>query len=221
MSSVARSAAGAVTAVGLAAVVAPVAVTGAAVAAVARGAIPVVVGAEPAEVAACTMGGPRPGGGSGGAIPGGGAVFAGAGAGADDVAVADDCVEVEVKADEEVVSEIGFFLGEAWVLDGGFVDWVESDDFPRDMAAAAADVDFFLSDDLADPIGKTEGEGKGNAALVLPGVGLRETIFPILRDLGPPLIVLAGKVLTVMFFPHPAELGRADAISVSRMFAVA
>lgn len=101
------------------------------------------------------------------------------------------------------------------------MDWVESDDFPRDIAAAAADVDFFLSDDLADPIGKTEGEGKGKAALVLPGVGFSDTMFPILSDFGPPLIVLAGKVLTVMFFPHPAELGNADAASVSNVFASA
>lgn len=170
--------------------------------AVASGAIPVVVGAVPAEVAVCTIGGPSPGGGSGGAMPGGGA-------GLLDVDVAapvDDGVDTEANAEVDVVREIGFFLGEAWVLEGGFVDWVESDDFPRDIAVAV--VDFFLSD-LADPIGNTEGEGNGNAELL--ALGLRETMFPILSDLGPPLIVLAGRVLTVMFFPHPAELGRADA----------
>lgn len=93
------------------------------------------------------------------------------------------------------------------MLEGGFVDWAESDDLP--LAIVVADIDFFLSV-LAEPIGKTEGEGNGKAVLL--GIGLSETMFPILSDFGPPLTVLAGSVLTVMFLPHPAELGNADAI---------
>lgn len=73
--------------------------------AVASGAMPVVVGAAPAEVEVCTMGGPRPGGGREGAIPGGGAVLLVFGAGVVEGA--------EANADEEVMSEMGFFLGEA------------------------------------------------------------------------------------------------------------
>ena len=75
--------------------------------AVASGAIPVVVGAVPANVEAWTIGGPRPGGGREGVIPGGGAVLV-----AVDVVAGIDA-GAEDNADEEVVSEIGFFLGEA------------------------------------------------------------------------------------------------------------
>lgn len=97
--------------------------------------------------------------------------------------------------------EIGFFLGEGCALEGGLVDWVESEDLPRDMA-----VDFFFSV-RADPIGRTEGNGSGKAELLF----LSETMLPIFSDLVPLTGLLAGTVLTEMFLPHPAELGKADA----------
>jgi hypothetical protein len=132
-----------------------------------------------------------------GANPGGGAI-PGGGAGTDFVLV-------------EVDSEIGFFLGEACVL-GGFVLCVDSDDFPRAIAVDN-EIAFFFSLSLsvrADPMGKTDGEGGGNA-LLLP-FDLRETRLPILSVLGVGEALLRGTVLTEIFLPQPAEFGSADAI---------
>lgn len=131
-----------------------------------------------------------------GANPGGGAI-PGGGVGADFVFVTVD-------------NEMGFFLGEAWVL-GGFVLCVESVDFPRAIAVDN-EIVFFFSLSLsvrADPIGKTDGEGGGNALLLL--FDLSETRFPILSVLGVGEALLSGMVLTEMFLPHPAEFGSADA----------
>jgi hypothetical protein len=75
------------------------------------------------------------------------------------------------------------------------------------------DIVFFLSA-LAAPIGKIEGEGSGNAALLalaLGGFDLRETRFPILSGFVPLAALLAGTVLTEIFLPQPAELGSAEA----------
>jgi hypothetical protein len=130
-----------------------------------------------------------------GANPGGGAI-PGGGAGTDFVLV-------------EVDSEIGFFLGEACVL-GGFVLCVDSDDFPRAMAVDN-EIAFFFSLSLsvrADPMGKTDGEGGGNALLPFD---LRETRLPILSVFGVGEALLRGTVLTEMFLPQPAEFGSADA----------
>jgi len=130
-----------------------------------------------------------------GANPGGGAI-PGGGAGADFVVVD---------------NEIGFFLGEACVL-GGLVLCVDSVDFPLAIAVDN-EIAFFFSLSLsvrADPIGKTDGEGGGNALLLL--FDLSETRFPILSVLGVGDALLSGIVLTEMFLPHPAEFGSADAI---------
>jgi hypothetical protein len=75
------------------------------------------------------------------------------------------------------------------------------------------DIVFFLSA-LAAPIGKIEGEGNGNAALLalaLGGFDLSETRFPIFSGFVPLAALLAGTVLTEIFLPQPAELGSAEA----------
>ena len=105
-------------------------------------------------------------------------------------------------------NEIGFFLGEACVL-GGLVLGVESVDLPRAIAVDN-DIAFFFSFSLsvrAEPIGKTDGEGGGNAVLL----DLSETRLPILSVLGVGEALLSGIVLTEIFLPQPAELGSADA----------
>lgn len=116
---------------------------------------------------------------------------------------------VGMVVDEE--SEMGFLRGEGCALEGGFVDWVESDDLPRAIAmaeAVALAAALFFSA-LADPIGvgRVEGDGGGKAEL-----DLSDTMLPILSDFVPltPPVLLAGTVLTEMFLPHPAELGNAD-----------
>jgi hypothetical protein len=74
------------------------------------------------------------------------------------------------------------------------------------------EIAFFFSLSLsvrADPMGKTDGEGGGNA-LLLP-FDLSETRLPILSVLGVGDALLRGTVLTEIFLPQPAELGSADA----------